>query len=83
LAHPETLEAIDVTSVVNPPLEAHSPPRPPRSRFIRASYKTPREWAERFYNVKCYPIAARGGDFPAWEAPAAYAEDLRRYFHAA
>ena len=39
----------------------------------------PREWAERFYNVKQYVVQARGGHFPAWEAPDIYASDLRRF----
>jgi len=39
----------------------------------------PREWAERFYNVQQYTAHAHGGHFPAWEAPDAYAEDLRRF----
>lgn len=37
----------------------------------------PRELAERLYNVRRYTIFPRGGHFPAWEAPALYAEDLR------
>ena len=39
----------------------------------------PREWAERFYNVRRYSTQAHGGHFPAWEAPDAYAQDLRRF----
>ena len=38
----------------------------------------PRELAERLYDVRHYTEFARGGHFPAWEAPKAYAEDLRR-----
>jgi microsomal epoxide hydrolase len=34
---------------------------------------TPREWAERFYNVHQYSSQKRGGHFPAWEAPEANA----------
>ena len=37
----------------------------------------PREWAARFYNVSRYVLQAQGGHFPAWEAPDAYAHDLR------
>jgi len=37
----------------------------------------PREWAERFYNVRQYTTQTRGGHFPGWEEPDAYAEDLR------
>lgn len=37
----------------------------------------PKEWAERFYNVRQYNVQARGGHFPGWEQPALYARDLR------
>jgi pimeloyl-ACP methyl ester carboxylesterase len=39
----------------------------------------PREWAERFYNVHQYSSQTRGGHFPAWEAPDAYAHDVRLF----
>src|SRR5581483_4987661 len=39
----------------------------------------PREWAERFYNVRRYTLMDRGGHFPAWEAPDLYAGDLRSF----
>jgi pimeloyl-ACP methyl ester carboxylesterase len=39
----------------------------------------PREWAERFYNVRQYTRQMHGGHFPAWEATRAYASDLRRF----
>lgn len=39
----------------------------------------PREWAQRFYNVQQYSTPAHGGHFPAWEAPEAYADDLRMF----
>ena len=39
----------------------------------------PREWAERLYDVQRYTVQARGGHFPAWEAPDAYADDLRAF----
>lgn len=39
----------------------------------------PREWAERLYNVQQYTLQPRGGHFPAWEAPEAYAHDLRQF----
>ena len=41
--------------------------------------KAPREWAERFYDVRQYATPAHGGHFPAWEAPDAYADDVRRF----
>ncbi len=39
----------------------------------------PREWTERFYNVQQFTKQSRGGHFPAWEAPHAYADDLRQF----
>ncbi len=39
----------------------------------------PREWTERFYNVQQYAMQAHGGHFPGWEAPEAYAHDLRLF----
>jgi pimeloyl-ACP methyl ester carboxylesterase len=39
----------------------------------------PREWAERFYNVRQYTLHPHGGHFPAWEEPEAYAADLRSF----
>ena len=39
----------------------------------------PRSWADRFYNVLQYTTQDRGGHFPAWEAPEAYARDLRAF----
>jgi microsomal epoxide hydrolase len=39
----------------------------------------PREWAERFYDVQQYSSQTRGGHFPAWEAPDAYAQDVRQF----
>lgn len=39
----------------------------------------PREWAERSYDVHHYTAQPRGGHFPAWEAPEAYAQDLRHF----
>lgn len=41
--------------------------------------RAPREWAERLYNVQQYSLQARGGHFPGWEAPDAYAHDLRLF----
>jgi pimeloyl-ACP methyl ester carboxylesterase len=41
--------------------------------------QAPKEWAQRFYNVRQYTTPARGGHFPAWEAPDAYALDLQLF----
>lgn len=39
----------------------------------------PREWAERFYDVRRYTAFSRGGHFPGWEVPDDYAADLRSF----
>jgi pimeloyl-ACP methyl ester carboxylesterase len=39
----------------------------------------PREWCERFYNVKQYSMQTHGGHFPGWEAAEAYAHDIRLF----
>lgn len=39
----------------------------------------PREWAERFYDVRQYTVQEHGGHFPAWEAHEAYASDLQSF----
>ena len=39
----------------------------------------PREWAARSCDVRQYTVQPRGGHFPAHEAPALYADDLRRF----
>lgn len=39
----------------------------------------PREWAARLYDVQQYTMQPRGGHFPAWEAPNAYARDLQLF----
>jgi pimeloyl-ACP methyl ester carboxylesterase len=39
----------------------------------------PRAWAERLYDVRHYTTQPHGGHFPAWEAPDAYARDLRQF----
>ncbi|WP_296001515.1 epoxide hydrolase family protein [Rugamonas sp.] len=38
----------------------------------------PRDWAERFYNVRQYSVQPHGGHFPAWERPDLYAQELRK-----
>ena len=41
--------------------------------------RAPRAWAERFYDVRQFTTPARGGHFPGWEAPEAYAADLQQF----
>ena len=40
----------------------------------------PREWAERFFNVKRWTEMPRGGHFAALEEPQLLAEDIRAFF---
>ena len=41
--------------------------------------RAPRAWADRFYDVRQFTTPARGGHFPGWEAPEAYAADLQQF----
>jgi pimeloyl-ACP methyl ester carboxylesterase len=41
--------------------------------------RPPREWIERFYNLRSYSILDRGGHFPGWEVPNDYARTLRAF----
>lgn len=38
----------------------------------------PKDWAERFYDVRHYSVQQQGGHFPAWENPDAYAKELQK-----
>ena len=40
----------------------------------------PREWAERFFNVRRWTEMPRGGHFAALEEPELLAEDIRAFF---
>lgn len=42
----------------------------------------PKEYAQRFYNVRQYSLQPHGGHFPAWEQPDLYTQDLRRFHRA-
>jgi pimeloyl-ACP methyl ester carboxylesterase len=42
--------------------------------------RPPREWAERFFNVKRWTEMPRGGHFAAMEEPELLAEDIRTWF---
>jgi pimeloyl-ACP methyl ester carboxylesterase len=42
----------------------------------------PREWAQRFFNVRRWQEMPRGGHFAAMEEPELLAEDLRTWFRA-
>ena len=39
----------------------------------------PREWAERFYNVRRYDVQAYGGHFPVWEQAEIYAAAIQTF----
>jgi microsomal epoxide hydrolase len=59
-----------------------------RSRFAPAGFalfpkeiaNAPREWAERFYDVRHWSVMPAGGHFAAWEEPERLAADLRTFF---
>jgi hypothetical protein len=40
----------------------------------------PREWAERFFNVRRWTEMPRGGHFAAMEGPELFVQDLRSMF---
>jgi pimeloyl-ACP methyl ester carboxylesterase len=48
--------------------------------FPRDLSNPPREWAERFFNVKRWTQFPRGGHFAAMEQPEALAADIREFF---
>lgn len=60
----------------------------PRSRgpavgfaiFPKDIANAPREWAERFYDVRHWSEMPSGGHFTAWEEPELLAEDIRTFF---
>ena len=43
-------------------------------------FATPREWAERSYDVVSWTELPRGGHFLEWEVPELIATDLRAFF---
>lgn len=48
--------------------------------FPRDLTPDPREWAERFFNVRRWTEMPRGGHFAAMEEPEALVEDMRAFF---
>jgi len=48
--------------------------------FPKEIANAPREWAERFFDVRHWSDMPAGGHFAAWEEPARLAEDLRVFF---
>lgn len=48
--------------------------------FAHDLLQAPREFAERFYNVRQWTTFPSGGHFPALEEPGALAESLRTFF---
>lgn len=68
-------------SRLRPPLNSNDYVHVPTAVAVwpRDLAQPPRELAERLYEVRRYTRMARGGHFPAWEAPDLYAEDLRAH----
>jgi pimeloyl-ACP methyl ester carboxylesterase len=50
------------------------------ARFPGEISRPPREWAERFYNLKQWTEMPRGGHFAAFEEPDLLAQDIRSFF---
>ncbi len=48
--------------------------------FPKDNSHPPREWAERFFNVRRWTKMARGSHFTAMEEPALLADDIRSFF---
>jgi microsomal epoxide hydrolase len=48
--------------------------------FPKDLVNAPREFAERFFDVRRFTEMPRGGHFAAHEEPALLAEDLRAFF---
>lgn len=48
--------------------------------FSRDISLPPREYAERFFDVRRFAIADHGGHFGPWEEPAAWAGNIRAFF---
>jgi hypothetical protein len=40
----------------------------------------PRKWAERYYNLKRWNVAEKGGQFAPIEAPDVLVDDVRAFF---
>jgi len=66
---------------LRPKLKARDFVRPPTAvaMWPKDIATAPRELAARLYNVQRYTVFPKGGHFPAWEQPAAYADDLRQF----
>jgi microsomal epoxide hydrolase len=50
------------------------------ARFPRELTHPPKEWAQRFFDVRRWTEMPRGGHFGAMEEPALLAEDIRAFF---
>lgn len=53
---------------------------PTAMAMTRDMFPTPREWAERFFNVVRWTELPAGGHFPEWDVPELIAEDLRAFY---
>jgi pimeloyl-ACP methyl ester carboxylesterase len=50
------------------------------ARFPKELVPPPRDWAERFFDVRQWSEMSRGGHFAAMEQPALLADDIRKFF---
>ena len=50
------------------------------ARFPKEISRPPREWAERFFNLRQWSEMPRGGHFAAFEQPELLAQDIRAFF---
>ena len=59
-----------------PPIEAPTA----LLQFKNDVWLQPRKWAERYYNLKRWNVAEKGGHFAPMEAPEILVDDLREFF---
>jgi epoxide hydrolase len=68
--------------------EAAGQPRAPskvtvptgHTRFPAEIYHTPRNWADRVYDIRSWRTAPRGGHFAAMEVPDLFVDEVRTFF---
>ena len=75
-----------VTGTIGTSFSTYVEPRAPLGRIAVPTVVTlfpadltlaPREWAERFYDLRAYEVNPDGGHFTAWERPEAYVAGVR------
>ena len=50
--------------------------------FLNEVVLMPRQWAERYYNIKRWTVMPSGGHFAPMEEPERLVEDIRAFFRA-